>query len=514
MSGASRQQRVVVVGAGVGGLACALQLAQAGYGVTVVERASVVGGKLRVAEVGGVAIDAGPTVLTMRWVFDELFALAGRDLDAYVPLTRVDVLARHAWPDGSRLDLFADRDRSAAAIAEMCGRAEAQRFLAFCTYTQRIFEAVEGPFLRSQRPTFGSLMKHAARIGMGAVTAIDAHRTMWSALQTHFRDPRLLQLFGRYATYVGSSPFEAPATLNLIAHVESRGVNRVRGGMRALGSGLERLARELGVAFRFDAHVSKILVHAERAAGVELENGETIEADAVVCNADVSAIATGLLGAPVARVAKATDRKSRSFSAVTWAVRGHSNDFPLLHHNVFFSSDYRAELAELTRQQRCPTHPTVYVCAQDRNDEAALHYDERFLLVVNAPATGDDAAAWSREERERCEENAFSSMARCGLTLTKHESIQTTPADFHRAFPATGGALYGPTANGSLSTLARSGARTKLAHLYLAGGSVHPGPGLPMAALSGRRAAESVHEDLGSTARSKPAAISGTISTV
>jgi 1-hydroxycarotenoid 3,4-desaturase len=356
-------------------------------------------------------------------------------------------------------------------------------------------------------------LKEVGRIGLGAFARIDAHRTMWRSLEATFRDPRLRQLFGRYATYCGSSPFEAPATLNVIAHVESLGVYRVVGGMRSLAAGLERLAQEVGVAIRPGADVAQILVRDRRAVGVELGTGERIEADAVVAAVDVSAVGSGLLGKAAGRAARSTAREARSFSAVTWAVAGRANGFPLLHHNVFFSADYRAECASLMSAHRVCENPTVYLCAQDRGDPPVDGEEERMLVIINAPANGDDPSAWDSEERERCEASMSSTLKRCGLQISPRASVQTTPAEFHRMFPGTGGALYGPIADGPLSSLSRLGARTRIAGLYLAGGSVHPGAGVPMAALSGRLAAQSLREDLPSTGRSHPVAISGSTST-
>lgn len=505
--------RVVVVGAGIGGLVSAVDLASTGLAVTVLDRASDTGGKVRTVDVGGLVVDSGPTVLTMRWVFDELFAACGRRLEDYATLERAEVLARHAWPDGGRLDLFADHERSVDAVARLSGRAEADRYRRFCDYARGIFETVEDPFLRSQRPTVGSMLRHVGKIGFGAFARVDAHRSMWRALEGAFHDPRLRQLFGRYATYCGSSPFSAPATLNLIAHVESLGVHRVRGGMHTLAHGLERLARELGVTIRTEAEVTEVGVRGTRATGVVLGSGERIEADAVICNADVSALGSGLLGAMASRAAQATDVSSRSLSAVTWALAARAGGFPLVHHNVFFSHDYRAEFAALTDARRVPDAPTAYVCALDRQDEPVARDDERMLIIVNAPATGDDPSVWNDEERQRCETNLWSSLRRCGLELSARASVQATPVEFHRAFPGTGGALYGPTANSPFSSLTRQGSRTRIERLYLTGGSVHPGPGVPMAALSGRLAAESLREDLASTAPSRPVATSGSTST-
>jgi 1-hydroxycarotenoid 3,4-desaturase len=510
MVGRARGPAVAVVGGGVGGLACAIDLAASGHAVTVLERSSIVGGKMRTLDVAGLAVDAGPTVLTMRAVFDELFQLAGKRLEDYVTLARAEVLARHAWPDGARLDLFADHERSVDAIAQLSGVAEARRYRAFCAYARRIFETVEGPFVHSPRPTFAQMLKYAATNGPGVLGRIDAHRTMARALEAHFQDPRLRQLFGRYATYCGSSPFEAPATLNLIAHVEAAGVYRVVGGMRQIAASLERLGRELGVVFRTDADVARVVVRDGRAVGVELCTGERVKADAVVSNADAEATLGGLLGDD--RRARSSDGV-RSLSAVTWAVVGRVEGFPLVHHNVFFSLDYQAEFDALCRGKRMPAAPTTYVCAQDRGDDDGAAGAERLLIIVNAPPTGDDPSAWPEEERQRCETSAFSVMERCGLRLAPRASIQTTPVEFHRQFPATGGALYGPAARGPFSSLSRRGSRTKISGLYLAGGSVHPGPGVPMAALSGRLAAECVRQDLASTARSRPADIRGAIST-
>ena len=510
---ASRSHKVVVVGAGVGGLACAIDLASSGLEVTLLERAPACGGKMRTIVVGGHAIDAGPTVLTMRWVFEDLFASAGRDFAAYVGLEPAEILARHAWPDGHRLDLFADPERTVDAIATLAGRAEAERYRQFRAYARDIFDTAEGPFLRSQRPTVGSMLRHAGRLGLGAFARIDAHRTMWRALESAFHDRRLRQLFGRYATYCGSSPFSAPATLNLIAHVESLGVHRVHGGMGALAAGLERLARELGVTVRTGAEVAEVIARGPRVAGVVLTTGERIDADAVVANADVSAVGGGLLGAAGAKAARPTEVASRSYSAVTWALAARATGFPLVHHNVFFSDDYAAEFTALDADRRVPYAPTSYVCAFDRGDVPRESDDERMLIVVNAPATGDDPSAWRSEERERCERNLASTMNRCGLELTIRASVQTTPVEFCRLFPGTGGALYGPSAHGPFSSLKRQGSRTRVRGLYLAGGSVHPGPGVPMAALSGRLAAESLKEDLASTARSRRVATSGSTST-
>ncbi|MEP7119737.1 MAG: FAD-dependent oxidoreductase, partial [Byssovorax sp.] len=217
-----RSERVVVVGGGVGGLVTAALLAHRGLEVVLLERAPAIGGKMRQVHPGGRAVDAGPTVLTMRWVFEEIFAALGTTLDTHVALAPAELLARHAW-EGSggapqRLDLFADLDRSADVIGDFAGPREAAGYRRFCEHARRIYATVEQPFLRSERPTLGSTLSVARGLGVTGLLGIDGHRTLWKSLGEFFRDPRLRQLFGRYATYCGSSPFLAPATLNVIAH--------------------------------------------------------------------------------------------------------------------------------------------------------------------------------------------------------------------------------------------------------------------------------------------------------
>ena len=505
-------QPAVIIGAGIGGLACAIDLAMQGLPVTVVERAATSGGKMRETVLDGAAIDSGPTVFTMRWVFDALFDAAGTSLDAHLTLRPLEILARHAWSEEERFDLFADPRRAAEAVGAFAGAAEARSFLAFCAEARTIYQTLKEPFLAAQRPNPVSL---SARIGLhrpGALLGIRPFDTLWSALSRHFQDPRLRQLFGRYATYSGSSPFVSPATLMLIAHVEQDGVWTIAGGMQRLAEALENLARAHGVVFRFGQEAAKIAVEKGRAAAVVLTSGERLQADAVVVNADTAALAQGLLGDGVARSVAPLVAADRSLSAVTWAMTAEACGFDLLHHNVFFSQDYRREFDQLFSQSRLPDAPTVYVCAQDRGDGITAR-TERLFLLMNAPANGDQQS-FSPEEIATCQTRVFGLLEQCGLQIQPQSMVVTTPADFHRLFPATGGALYGRASHGWRASFQRPGSATSIPGLYLAGGSTHPGAGVPMAALSGRLAAQRLISDRASTQVFRRAAISGGISTV
>ncbi len=508
-----QDDRVVVIGAGIGGLAAALLLAARGLAVTVVERAEGPGGKMREVAIGGARIDAGPTVFTMRWVLDELLAEAGARLDEHLTLRPAGLLARHAWDDGAVLDLFADLDRSAEAIGAFAGGAAADGYRAFCARARAVYGALEHAFLRGSRPSPVSLVVRAGLGGVRDLLSASPFALLWDALGEHFADPRLRQLFGRYATYSGSSPFAAPATLMLIAHVEQAGVWLVEGGMHRVARVLAALAEARGATFRYGAEAVEILTERGRAAGVRLASGERIGADAVVCNADVAALAAGLFGQAACRAVDGTNDAVRSLSAVTWTLRARATGFALPRHAVFFAPDYQAEFDAIFTRGRLPAEPTVYVCAQDRDDAAAApDGPERLLVLVNAPPTGDRAPP-SPQEIASCEQATFARLARSGLRLDPEGApIVTTPAEFARMFPATGGALYGRAVHGWRASFRRPGGATRLPGLVLAGGSVHPGPGVPMAAMSGRLAAAAVLRDLASTRRSRPVAMPGGMS--
>jgi 1-hydroxycarotenoid 3,4-desaturase len=507
---------VVVIGAGIGGLSSAIDLASRGVPVTVLERASSVGGKMRQVLVGRAAIDSGPTVFTMRWVFEELFAAAGADLCTELSLQPLDILARHAWSEDQRFDLHADIERAADAVGQFAGLAEAKRFKAFSAEARAIYRTLELTFLASQRAGPFELSRRIGLSRPAKLFAIKPFSTLWSGLAKQFHDPRLRQLFGRYATYAGASPFLAPATLMLIAHVERDGVWSIAGGMQRLAEAMRRVAERSGVTFKFDTEVASINIDSNRVSGVATTSGETIAASAVVANCDPSALAMGLFGQPAIRACESVAPQQRSLSAFTWGMTARTSGFALSHHNVFFSRDYRREFEDLFRRRQLPSQPTVYVCAQDRSDDGTLagSGNERLLVLVNAPADGDRKPL-DAEDIAGCTAQTFGLMEECGLSIqpSSDAPVVTTPSDFNRMFPATGGALYGRAPHGWQASFRRPAAATRIPGLYLAGGATHPGAGVPMAALSGRLAAARLTADLHSTRSYRGADISGGTST-
>ena len=472
----------VIIGAGIGGLSAAIALAAQGEEVTVLESQSGSGGKLLPVNVGGQWFDSGPTVMTMRWVFDELFEQCGGEFSSHVTLNPLGTLARHYWTGSTSLDLFADQHQTFDAIGHFAGKAEAEGYRAFAGVSRRIHQSLTKPFLKSQRPTPWGL---AAAMPLGDILGINPFENYWQALGRYFKDARLRQLFGRYATYCGTSPFKAPATLMLVADVEASGVWRVQGGMGALARALEQQARQLGVTFHFNCKADRIETRRSEVSAVIARDATRHSCSNVVVNADSAAVATGLLGTGVVKATSQTANKDRSFSAIVWCASTQDEGVPLDHHTVFFSDDCEKEFAELALGPA--KDPTVYVCDQGEG---------RKLLLVNAPANNDVAP-------DDIDHRMLKRLSKCGLTLTIHDQhiLRRSPQDFAQLYPATHGALYGKASNGWLATFLRPQARTKIPGLYLAGGSTHPGPGVPMAALAGMRAAEALLQDRASTRR-------------
>ena len=507
--------RVLVIGAGMGGLAAAIRLAAAGRDVTLLEAHGWPGGKMRTVPSAAGLVDAGPTVLTLRDVLDELFEAAGAALEAHVTLDRLPILARHFWSDGARLDLHADSETSAEAIADAFGARARAEFQRFDAETRALFDGFDAPIMRRPRPSaLGAARAVLARPGL--LPWLVPGRSLNAMLAARFTEPRLRQLFGRYATYVGGNPSLAPAVLGLIWQAEAAGVWAVRGGMAQLAQALAAVFEGLGGTLRLNAPVARILSDGGAVTGVALADGEALTAGQVVFNGDPAAL-PHLLDTPRRAPARRQVRP-RSLSAQVWTFAAKVQPQglgaqALAYHSVFFADDPAQEFGPLA-QGRVPKAPTVYVCAQDRATGTPTGTPtgaERFQFILNAPPhTGSESS---------CPIDPFPRLARFGLHLSPEPSPQappqalTRPRDFAALFPHSQGALYGLSPDGALATFLRPGARTKLRGLYLAGGGAHPGAGVPMALISGGHAARAAMADRISAPMSRPTATPGGMST-
>ena len=451
--------RICIVGAGLGGLAAAMLLAARGAEVVVLERASALGGKTRAWP--------GANGITLLPVFQALFAEAGVALD--VPLSRQNLLARHHWAGGATLDLVDGRAANADTIGGFAGAAAARGYLDFAARAQRYFEALEQPFIMAERP--GALAL-AGNTALARKMGLSALSPLWDALGEHFADPRLRQVFGRAACYVGASPLLAPATLMMISHIEQLGIWQMQGGVAALVDAMAAAARHHGAVFRTAAEVVALRIEAGRARGVVLAGGETLAADAVLANVDCA----GVLGPAAARAAPALPAGKRSFSAITWALR--PAEAPA--QSIFLPADPTAEFTALHFRNLLPEAPSVQVSGGD-------------TALVLAPSRADTRPL-SADAIAACGRAALALMQAAGQPQAFEDQVPTTPDDFAAQYPGTGGALYGRAVHGWAASFQRPGARTALPGLYLCGGATHPGAGAPMAAISGRLAAARILE--------------------
>jgi phytoene desaturase len=483
----------IVIGAGVGGLAAAIRLAHAGHDVTVVERSAVIGGKLANRTVDGFTWETGPSLLTLPQVFDDLFALGGTSLAAEVDLVRLDPATRHHFADGSTFDARSDPAATREEVERLSpGSGDDwerwhRRAAAVWSTAERTF--FSGP-IEDPRELVGRMRSPADLL------AIDPLPSLHGRATETFHDPRLVQWACRYATYAGSDPWRVPATLGCIPHIEQAyGCWAIRGGLGRLAEALGRLAVRLGVDVRTDAEVTAITTVDGRASGVRLADGQVVAAPTVVADVDAAHLYADLLPdrASLRRVGRAG--RSTSGFVLLLAVAGSTER--LAHHNVFFSHDYAAEFADLTRG-RPPADPTVYVCNATVTDPAsAPPGHESWFVLVNVPAT-DDAADWSPERTAAYADLVLAALDRRGLDvrrrIVRREAI--TPRDIASRYRAPGGAIYGTSSNGPRAAFSRPGNRGPVPGLYLAGGSSHPGGGLPIVALSGRIVADMVTADL------------------
>jgi 1-hydroxycarotenoid 3,4-desaturase len=478
-------ERAVVIGAGIGGLSAAIALAAGGLQVTVVEAGPAPGGKAGTATIDGVEVDTGPSVLTMPDVFQDLLRLAGTTLDDEIQLLHPSPAFRYRWPDGATLDLHHALDDTLASVRAALGAAAEAELAAYLAYAGRIWDVAAPRFVRGPAPRVASMLSVGA---LRDVWRIDPLRSMAGAIRARVREPHLRDVLLRYATYAGSDPRRAPATLGCIAHVElALGGYGVAGGIAALVRALVRAAERLGVTVRLGEPVRGVIVRGGRACGVVTDRG-ALEAEVVVSNAEVAHLHGALLG-------RGEPPAPTSTSGWTAIVRAAGRD-DRVAHTVLFPRDYEREFVDLFDARRVPEDPTVYVCAQrvcHRRDGWGA--EEPLFVMVNAPPVGE--APEDAELAVRLGAQVLERLRGAGLADASARVVWSrTPAGLAEAFPGSRGALYGAAHDGPMAALRRPGNRVAgVAGLYVASGSAHPGGGLPLAALSGRAAAHAALED-------------------
>ncbi|MEE3852071.1 phytoene desaturase family protein [Gordonia sp. LSe1-13] len=483
---------IVVVGAGVGGLAAALRLRAAGHRVTVLEQADAVGGKLGVIRHDGFVFDTGPSLVTMPHILRELLATAGRRTDDVLSLSRLDVAARYRFPDGTILDMPGELDRIPGALDAALGHRTGDQWCSFLARARDIWAASREPFLES--PVGPGTLIRASR--PSDLTTIAPWCTLRDLGRRYLHDPRLTMLLDRYATYSGSDPRAAPAALAAVPWTEQAwGSWYVDGGLGRIAEVLRDSFVELEGNLELGVAVDEIRTDASgRACGVRLGDGTVRAPDLVVANADARQVYEKLLSGPTAaRVAARTRKATPSLAGfvLLLALDDPPSDVP--HHQVLFAEDYDAEFDAVFGRggPARPVHrPTVYISAPDDPAIVPGPGNASWFVLVNAPRH-DPAGGMDWDETGLAESYAdhiLQVMADRGLDVRgsiRHRII-LTPADLERRTLTPGGSIYGSSSNGARAAFLRPRNASPIPGLYLVGGSAHPGGGLPLVMLSAK----------------------------
>lgn len=487
-------KKIVVIGGGLGALSGAIRLARMGFKVQLFEQNDRLGGKMNERIIGQYRFDIGPSLLTMPFIVDDLFSGAGFERASFLDFVPIEPICRYFFPDGSVMDASAEVDKMVAAV-EQLSPGEGEAYAKFLAYAERIYRLTADIFLFTPIHETKKLIRWRYLPMLFKLHQIDSFRTVHQGVSSFFSDARLIQLFDRYATYNGSNPFQAPATLNIIPHVEyGLGGYYIKGGMYRLVETLEEVASSLGVEIHRSARVEKIIWRDKQVRGV-LVNGGMVAADYVLCGADVVVTYNSLIdGAPAQRQKLNRLEPSLSGMVFLWGV---GQKHPELHqHNIIFSADYAAEFDQIFRDCRVPDDPTIYIAISSKADaQHAPQHGENWFILLNMPylAAGQ---RWEAET-ERMRQTVLEKLRTIGIDIANHIEAESvyTPEDFQQLYASNQGSIYGISSNSRNTAFKRPANRRRdIKGLYFAGGSVHPGGGVPLVLLSGKMAAELIAE--------------------
>jgi phytoene desaturase len=489
-----QQKKVIVIGSGVAGMATATRLAVQGFDVTVLEKNNYPGGKLSFFEKNGYRFDAGPSLFTQPVNVEELFELAGEPVEEYFRYKPVDIACRYFYENGKVVNAYTDKVAFSEELAEQLGESP-QTVIQYLKDAEKLYENTGTVFLNH------SLHKRSTWLHKRVIGALKAvkYSYLFKTLHQHnskrFTSPEAVQLFNRFATYNGSNPYKAPGMLSLIPHLEqNQGTFYPIGGMISITHSIYRLAQAKGVKFQFSTNVEKIIHHEGRARGVVV-NGENVEADIVISNADAYFTYKNLLGNPF--TAKKILKQERSSSALIfyWGIKKSFSQLQL--HNIFFSSNYSKEFNSLFVTKTLYNDPTVYINITSKAEPSqAPAGSENWFVMINAPAnTGQN---W-QELQVQAKKNILEKLSRilqCDIAPLIETEETLDPLLIEERTGSYMGSLYGTSSNSKLAAFLRHPNFTNhIKDLYFCGGSVHPGGGIPLCLKSAKIVSELIQKN-------------------
>lgn len=498
--------RIVVIGAGLGGLAAACTLAARGHAVTVYEKNPWLGGKACVLSEQGFTFDMGPTILTLPSVLRRIFSEAGKKLEDYLPMTRLDPQWRSFFSDGTVLDLNENLAAMKQTLQAFTGETKsAEGYEKFLAFSKRLHNISDRFFFWRSIGSIWDMLQWRTMFQpamLGDVLAMRMGKTVAECVRSHVPDARVAQMLDHFTQYVGSAPDASPAVLCGIAHMQTdEGIWYPAGGTAAVPKALAKLAGELGVEFRSGVGIERIQLDARgTAVGVVTDTGETIPARAVVSNCDAVRTHRELLAGTTAEKKFEKRRKYEpACSGVVLYLGLRERYEHLLHHNFVFSHHPETEFEEIYREGIPAADPTCYVCAPARTEPGvAPPGGEALYILVHTPylRPGQDWTKLLPDYRRVILKKLADTAGLHDIESRIVVERSLTPQDIHERYRVLNGAIYGLASHGRYFGAFKPGNRQKnVRGLYLAGGAAHPGPGMPMVLMSGWIAADALHSD-------------------
>jgi phytoene desaturase len=483
--------KAIVIGSGIAGIASSIRLAVKGYDVEVYEKNNYAGGKLTSFEQDGFRFDAGPSLFTMPQYVDELFKLANKNPKDYFEYQKLEEVCRYFWDDDTKLTAFADVDRFADEIVKNTN-SDKEEIYQYLEKSKRIYEITHRVFLENSLhllKTYTNLNTAKSMLQFGQ---IDAFRTMAKANESFFSDEKMQQYANRFATYNGSNPYQAPATLNVIPHLEQIfGAYFPKGGMHSITKSLIKLAEDLGVKFQYNKEVEQIKTNNKEVIGVKV-NGETITADLVVSNMDVYFTYKKLLKDEQQPQKILKQERSSSALIFYWGIKKTFSSLGL--HNIFFTSNYQEEFKHLFQSKTIYQDPTVYIniSSKYQNDDAPEGCENWFTMINVPNNIGQNWEQFKTEARANILKKLSQNFNEDIASLIVTEQV-LDPVTIEEKTSSYRGSLYGTSSNNQFAAFLRhANFSKKLKNLYFVGGSVHPGGGIPLALLSAKIVAEMI----------------------
>ena len=477
--------KAIVIGSGIAGLASALRLRHKGYDVHVFEANDCTGGKLHVVRKEGYRWDAGPSLFTMPQYVDELFRLFDLDPAEYFEYSRKDTLCHYFWEDGTFFKASGDKNQFIREAADTFGESQ-EKITRYIERAAEKYRLTAKVFLERSLHKLGNYLSKETLMSVTQSYKLDIWNNLNGLNQNYFTNPKLVQFFNRFATYNGSSPYKTPGIMSMIPHLEMHyGCYYPKGGMHEISQSLYRLAEQQGVQFHLSEAVEEIIHENKKLKGIITAKG-TYDADIVVSNMDIFSTYDRLL--KNVRKPKRTLRQERSSSALIfyWGIK---KSFPQLDlHNIFFSADYKNEFNDIFNRKTICDDPTIYINITSKEDAAdAPEGCENWFVMINAPADyGQDWETLIKRTRHNITAK-LSRMLNCPVEeLIACEEL-LTPKAIERRTSSHRGSLYGSSSNSKFAAFLRhANFSSEIEKLYFAGGSVHPGGGIPLCLLSAK----------------------------